>query len=80
MKERAAAGAAQGVAEHLGNTPAVARRSYIDPRIIDRFYEGDVIRVGSGSADMDGPMQRRVEAAVLELLRPRREGPLAIAA
>lgn len=28
------------VAEVLGNTPAVARSSYIDPRVFDRFREG----------------------------------------
>jgi len=28
------------VSEKLGNTPAVARDSYIDPRIIDEYIEG----------------------------------------
>jgi DNA topoisomerase I len=28
------------VAEHLGNTPTVARSSYVDPRVITRFEEG----------------------------------------
>lgn len=28
------------VAAHLGNTPAVARASYVDPRLIERFLEG----------------------------------------
>lgn len=31
------------VAEELGNTPAVARNSYIDPRVVDRYYDGDTI-------------------------------------
>jgi DNA topoisomerase IB len=26
------------VAEELGNTPAVARASYVDPRIVDEFH------------------------------------------
>ncbi|MGZ4194516.1 MAG: DNA topoisomerase IB, partial [Solirubrobacteraceae bacterium] len=35
-RKRAMDGAVRGVAEVLGNTPAVARRSYIDPRVFDR--------------------------------------------
>jgi len=43
----------------LGNTPAIARNSYIDPRIFDRYRSGSVIDV-SGS--------RAPEPALLELL------------
>lgn len=32
------------VAERLGNTPAVARSSYIDPRILDHYMDGKTIR------------------------------------
>ena len=32
--------AVQEVAYYLGNTPAVARASYIDPRVFDRFRDG----------------------------------------
>jgi DNA topoisomerase-1 len=31
------------VAEALGNTPAVCRRSYVDPRVIERFRNGETI-------------------------------------
>jgi DNA topoisomerase-1 len=31
------------VSEHLGNTPSVARSSYIDPRIIDEYIDGKTI-------------------------------------
>ncbi|NUO35997.1 MAG: DNA topoisomerase IB, partial [Dermatophilaceae bacterium] len=31
------------VSEHLGNTPAVARRSYVDPRVLDEFAVGRTI-------------------------------------
>jgi DNA topoisomerase I len=31
------------VAEHLGNTPAVARRSYVDPRVLDEYSVGRTI-------------------------------------
>jgi DNA topoisomerase I len=31
------------VSEHLGNTPTVARSSYVDPRVIERFDEGRTV-------------------------------------
>ena len=41
--ERAIKEAVGVVAERLGNTPAVCRRSYVDPRLLDRFREGATI-------------------------------------
>ena len=66
--------AAEEVAEHLGNTPTVARRSYIDPRVFARYLEGDSIDV---SALPDDDPQPALEAAVLVLLRshPKRAWP-----
>ncbi len=32
------------VSEKLGNTPAVARRSYIDPRVIDKYLDGKILK------------------------------------
>lgn len=46
-------------AEALGNTPAIARNSYIDPRVFDRYRSGEVIDVSRG---------RTPESALLELL------------
>ena len=31
------------VADHLGNTPAVARRSYVDPRVVDAYAGGRTV-------------------------------------
>jgi hypothetical protein len=31
------------VSEHLGNTPPVARRSCVDPRVLERFDEGATV-------------------------------------
>jgi DNA topoisomerase IB len=31
------------VAELLGNTPAVARSSYVDPRVVQAYEEGEVV-------------------------------------
>ena len=64
-------GAVRGVAEVLGNTPAVARRAYIDPRVFDRYLSGWTIggeldRIGS----LRGPDDRRRGSA-----RARRAGP-----
>jgi DNA topoisomerase-1 len=71
-RKRAMDGAVRGVANVLGNTPAVARRSYIDPRVFDRYLSGWTIggeldRIGA----LDGPDDRRrarLERAVLDLL------------
>ena len=41
--------AVKGVALFLGNTPAVARASYIDPRVFDRFQSGWTIAVPNRS-------------------------------
>ena len=39
-RKRAINESVRAVAELLGNTPAVARRSYIDPRVFDRYRSG----------------------------------------
>jgi DNA topoisomerase I len=70
--KRAAAEAVRTVAAYLGNTPAVARASYIDPRVFDRFRSGWTIAEtlrDLGEPDLGDPRKRaRIEAAVLELL------------
>jgi DNA topoisomerase-1 len=61
--------AVKRVAEHLGNTPAVARRSYIDPCVIDRFRDGEQIDLPEATSLPLGPRQRaRIERQVLALL------------
>ena len=40
-RRRAIDAAVRRVSEALGNTPAVARRAYIDPRVFDRYRSGD---------------------------------------
>jgi DNA topoisomerase IB len=71
-RKRAMDGAVRLVAEELGNTPAVARRSYIDPRVFDRYRAGSVIAIPRGGLDaLSGAgsrPRRRVESAVIELL------------
>jgi DNA topoisomerase-1 len=61
--------AVKNVAEHLGNTPAVARRAYIDPCVIDRFRDGATIDLPASTSLPLGPRQRtRIEREVLALL------------
>ncbi|MFE4600046.1 hypothetical protein ACFRKE_04250 [Kitasatospora indigofera] len=42
-RRRAASRVVRAVADHLGNTPAVCRASYIDPRLIELFDSGVTI-------------------------------------
>jgi DNA topoisomerase IB len=72
-RKRAVNRAVQDVAHHLGNTPTVARSSYIDPRVIDRFHSGWTIGGVLAQRDLaaeihDPAVRARIEAAVLDLL------------
>ena len=42
-RKRAITHAVKEVSRYLGNTPAVCRASYIDPRVFDRYGEGETI-------------------------------------
>ena len=71
-RERAISRAVKEVAYYLGNTPAVCRASYIDPRVFDRYRDG--VTIGGaldrlGDVDFGEPAtQGAVEEAVLDLL------------
>jgi DNA topoisomerase I len=71
--KRAITRAVQEVAHYLGNTAAVARASYIDPRVFDRYRAGVTIGgvlTALGDVDEIGEPAFRgeVEEAVLDLL------------
>jgi DNA topoisomerase IB len=67
--ERAIRTAVEAVAAALGNTPAVCRDSYIDPRVFDRFRSGSTITLPAARGDRLGERARlRIERAVLELI------------
>ena len=77
-RNRAKRDAVKQVSEYLGNTPAVCRASYIDPRVFDRFDGGLTIggvldRLPGDPADWP-EIQRPIEEAVLDLI-DRRESP-----
>src|ERR1044072_1929480 len=67
--KRSIAAAVGRVAEALGNTPAVCRSSYIDPRVLDRFRDGVTIdppRPRNGA--LSRRVRARIEREVLELV------------
>ncbi|MDA0635994.1 DNA topoisomerase IB [Nonomuraea sp. MCN248] len=73
-RKRAVSRVVQEVAEYLGNTPAVARASYVDPRVITAYEEGRTIAhaLTELGADVDfGKLATHgeVEQAVIRLLR-----------
>src|SRR6185437_931656 len=73
-RKRAVARAVKEVAHYLGNTPAVCRASYIDPRVIDRYNDGVTIhdelhRLGADARFGELATQGAIEGAVLRLLQ-----------
>lgn len=78
-RKRAMDSAVRSVAEVLGNTPAVARRAYIDPRVFDRYQSGWTI---GGAVDravnldlVTGRTRAALEKAVLDLLADDKQSP-----
>jgi DNA topoisomerase IB len=69
-RKRAVAGAMKEVSGFLGNTPTLARSSYVDPRVIEAYEEGRTIH-GVTRRSYDTPDQRQaaLERATLKLLR-----------
>jgi DNA topoisomerase-1 len=43
----------RSVAHQLGNSPAVARGSYVDPRVIERFEDGLTVGAALGAGDVE---------------------------
>ncbi|HEX6452110.1 MAG TPA: hypothetical protein VF060_21945 [Trebonia sp.] len=66
------------MADYLGNTPAVARASYIDPRVIELYAEGITIApalgdLGKGREFGDAATEGHAERAVLDLISSGRD-------
>ena len=78
-RARAISRAVQEVAHYLGNTPAVCRASYIDPRVFDRFRDG--LTIGGALHELgevaygEPATQGAVEEAVLDLLERDLDSP-----
>src|SRR3546814_109744 len=75
-RRRAVASVVRNVAEHLGNTPAVARSAYIDPRVVERFESDDTVvdvLEELDEEDLQGGVPEELELAVVKLIdRARR--------
>jgi DNA topoisomerase IB len=76
--KRAVTEAVRKVAGFLGNTPAVARSSYIDPRVFDRYRSGWTITPALDESDDAFGLAREstrrvIEEAVVELIEEPRK-------
>src|SRR4051794_31116394 len=69
-RKRAEVAAMKEVAEFLGNTPVLARSSYVDPRVVDAYEEGRTI-ASAVRRKVAAPDERQtvLERAVLRLLK-----------
>ncbi|MGY1620071.1 DNA topoisomerase IB [Geodermatophilus sp. SYSU D00691] len=70
-RKRVVKQAYERVSDSLGNTPAVCKASYVDPRVVDRFESGETIvealREAQHAPD-DRSQQRVLEQAVCQML------------
>jgi DNA topoisomerase I len=69
-RKRAEVAAMKEVAEFLGNSPTLARSSYVDPRVVDAYDEGRTIEAAvRRKAATPSERQTILERAVLRLLK-----------
>jgi DNA topoisomerase-1 len=69
-RKRAVSRAMKEVSEFLGNTPTLARSSYVDPRVIDAYEEGRTIeRATRRTYATPDERQAALERATLKLLK-----------
>jgi len=74
-RKRTVSAAYKRVSEQLGNTPAVCKASYVDPRVVDLFEDGETVAKALAAAEAlssggmaDRDTQKVLEAAVCQLL------------
>ncbi|MGZ4464697.1 MAG: DNA topoisomerase IB [Nocardioides sp.] len=69
-RKRAVSAAMTEVSEFLGNTPTLARSSYVDPRVVEAYEEGRTIATATRKVyEHADSRQAALERAVLRLLR-----------
>jgi DNA topoisomerase-1 len=69
-RRKAVTAAMREVSEYLGNTPTVAKASYVDPRVVDLYHSGTVIELPPTDGDpltAEGA-RSQAEQALLDLL------------
>lgn len=67
-RRRAVKAAVEEVAAYLGNTPTIAKNSYIDPRVLDLYDSGTTLTMPAPRRRTPAQEQAAVEKAVLALL------------
>lgn len=67
-RRRAIKAAVEEVSQFLGNTPTIAKGSYIDPRVIEHYEEGETVTVPKATGRTPVRRQGAVEDAVRDLL------------
>lgn len=67
-RRRAVKDAVAQVADYLGNTPTIAKNSYIDPRVLDRYDSGETISLPRSLSRDPMKRQASLEKAVRDLL------------
>jgi DNA topoisomerase I len=75
--KRVEAAVMKEVAEELGNTPAVARSSYVDPRVVEGYEAGLTIAAGAKRAERKrAPAERQaiLESSTARLIRKVAKG------
>ena len=69
-RRREEAAVMRAVSEQLGNTPAVARRSYVDPRVVSAYEQGltiaPALRSSQASANAGGTARNNRDVRPLE--------------
>jgi DNA topoisomerase IB len=68
-RKKSVAAAMREVSDHLGNTPAIARSSYVDPRVVDLFADGVTVSARHRRVAPGARVSRTLEGQVLRLLR-----------
>ena len=67
-RKRAISRAMHDAAGTLGNTPSIARKSYVDPRILDHYHAGETIdpkRLDSAEAELRALLYREGKVVAL---------------
>ncbi|TLM85944.1 DNA topoisomerase IB [Pseudarthrobacter sp. NamE5] len=67
-RKRAISRAMVEASEVLGNTPSIARKSYVDPRVLDHYHEGETIdpkRPDSAEAELRALLYREGDVVPL---------------
>ncbi|NUT69676.1 DNA topoisomerase IB [Pseudarthrobacter sp. C4D7] len=67
-RKRAISRAMVDASETLGNTPSIARKSYVDPRVVDHYHDGETIdpkRLDSAESELRALLYREGKVVAL---------------